>query len=114
MGQNKISSIFSTEFIEQNSLIMRAWMVYIIVTGSVEKGNWIASFRFFEKQEQVSKWFNHAKRMPRKRRRNNAINTLLPHKLMSGDAITFCLEAVHYKPPTQRQSSLGKRSITRS
>jgi len=58
-------------------------MIYIILNGNVEKGKWISSFHLFEKQEQASKWFNRVRRMKKKRRRNDAINTLLPHRFMS-------------------------------
>ena len=87
------------EFIEKHSLILLAWMIHILLTGKVEKGKWAESFHLFEKQEQASKWFNRAKRLKRRHRRNVPTTTLLPHRFTSGDAITFCLEAVQYKPP---------------
>jgi len=71
-------------------------MIHILLTGNVEKGKWIAAFRLFEKQEEASKWF---RRLPKKRRRNEAITTLLPHQYISGDAITYCLAALQHKPP---------------
>ena len=95
----RLDAAFSTEFIEKHSMNLRAWMIYILlqdIQGNVE---WHESFEQFQKQGQTSKWFDKAKLLRPNRRRNQAISTIMPHQYVSGDAITFCLKAVKFKPP---------------
>ena len=78
---------------------LRAWIIYILlqdIQGNVE---WHESFEQFKKQGQTSKWFDKANLLRPNRRRNQAISTIMPHQYVSGDAITFCLKAVKFKPP---------------
>ena len=80
-------------------MILRARMIHILLQGTVETGKWFEAFRRFERKEQAQKWYKRARRLRMRRSRNDAINTVLPHKYISGDAITFCLAAVKHKPP---------------
>ncbi len=80
-------------------MTIRAWMIHILLNDTVENGEWVEDFRMFQSKEKNAGLFTQAKRLRKQRRRNRAIQTLLPHQYLSDDAITFCLAAIKYKPP---------------
>ena len=97
-GLEIVGSGFSSGFIEKHSLALRAWMIRLLLKQDGMVSQWVDSFRQFQLQGQIPKWFKRTRELGTWRRRNKAISTLLPHQYISGDAITFCLAAVKHKP----------------
>ena len=77
-------------------------MIHTLLQGIPGNVEWHESFAQFGKQGQTSNWFHKAKlRIIRRRKRNEAISTIMPDQYISGDAIMFCLNAVNFKPPKE-------------
>lgn len=91
----------STNFIETQSILIRAWMIHILLQYDFGEVTWQESLWVFIKQNGATQWFNRAAQLRKTWRRNQAIATLMPNKFLSGDAITFCRKAINYKPPKE-------------
>ena len=88
-----------TNFIEECSMSIRAWMIQILLEHDLTIPTWHESLHQSINENQNLKWFNKAAKLSTTRRRNRAIATVMPHEYISGDAIFFCLKAIEYKPP---------------
>ena len=90
---------FSTNFIEENSTAIRAWLFSRLITPSTPQA-WDQSLPKFIRAVPHDQWFkpSASKTAPTQEKRD-ALSTLLPDQYLSGDAIRLSLNALQYKPP---------------
>ena len=91
---------FSTNFIEENSTVTRAWVISRLITPQTRQA-WDQSLLNFIRAPPHDQWFKiSASKTVAEQEKCNALSTLLPDQYLSGDTIRLSLNALQYKPPT--------------
>ena len=120
LQNNELQRKMSTNFIEEHSMSIRAWMIQIILETGFSTSTWQESLQEFIANNQTLKWFNKAAKLSSARATNRAIMTLMPHEYISGDAIHLSFKALKYQPPKRTymydvlSSRLSEPSLWRS
>ena len=79
---------FSTNAIEKKSTAIRAWLYSCLIT-PLTRQTWAQSWQDFTTTVPNGKWFNHNAKITVEK--SQALLTLLPDQLLSGDAIQLSL-----------------------
>jgi len=91
---------FSTNFIEKNSIVIRAWLFSKLISPPTRQA-WDLSLLNFIRVDSHDKRFkiSASKRAALHGKYRRALPTFLPDQYLSGDAIRLSLYALQYKSP---------------